>query len=184
MSYKVYMIRPKSSHEKGHIYYGSTKKDNRFHDHMIDYDRWFIGENTHYTSSFKLFMMYGFDNCELIILKEDINTKNEALEIEKEYISSNDCINIHHNKKDMTKQTTKRIIKDELTPAQIRYRNDNDFKEKQRKLSREHKNKYPELYEKYNCECGGCPMLKNIKVHNSSKSHKYFLEFGTKQPLL
>lgn len=184
MAYEIYVIRPKVAHEEGDIYYGYTSTNNRFMTHMIDYDRWFISSKRPYTSSYKVFMKYGFDNCEYVVL-EECKTKQEAIEREKYYIQSFPCVNKHHNI-DITKiqERKKREPKNELTPAQIKYRNDTEHKEKMKALSQQHKVLHPELYKKHTCICGATHLVKNIGVHLTTAKHQYFLQTGTHKPLL
>jgi hypothetical protein len=185
MSYEIYAIRPKIPHDEGDVYYGYTNIPYRFSVHRIDYDRWFVSAIRSYTSSYKLFMKYGFDNCEYVILEKDINTKQEAMEKEKVYIQTNRCVNIHHNIDVFhPKERKKREPKTELTPAQVRDRNDTNHKEKMKTLSQQHKVLHPELYKKHTCVCGATHMVKNIRVHLTSEKHQYFLQTGTHKPLL
>ena len=190
MDYQIYKICPKVEHEEGDVYYGYTHKSNRFYSHQVDYDRWFMSKERPYTSSYKVFMRYGFDNCEYVVLEEGIKTKQEAMEREKYYIQSFPCVNKHHSKRDTEidiskiKERKKREPKLELTTAQLKYRNDTDHKEKMKALSKQHKETHPELYKKHTCACGATHMVKNIGIHLTSVRHKYFLETGTQKNLL
>ena len=95
----IYMIRPKISHEEGHVYIGSTKQPihQRYKNHMYSYDKWMTTKGETYTSSFKVFMMYGFDNCECVPL-EWVRCKDSLRKKEIEYIRQIPCVNIQYNR--------------------------------------------------------------------------------------
>lgn len=90
----VYVIRPKISHIEGHIYIGSTTQnlEVRYRQHKYSYNDWLSGKKDKYISSIKIFAMYGFDNCECIVIEtvEDHNLYKK----EKEHIHKNKCVNI------------------------------------------------------------------------------------------
>jgi hypothetical protein len=185
MDYHIYKICPKIAHEEGDVYYGSTKRADRFLTHKYDYNKWFVSLKMNYTSSYKVFMRYGYDNCEYVILEEGIKTKQEAMEREKYYIQTFPCVNKIYNRDIANIKVRKtRETHNELTPAQVRYRDDTEHKEKMRELSRNHKELYPHLYETHTCICGAKHLLKNVGVHLTSQKHQYFLLHGIPKPLL
>lgn len=89
----IYMIRPKVPHEKNHIYIGSTINtiDQRYRRHMYAYNNWLRGHPID-TNSTKIFSMYGFDNCECVVI-ETIEDNTELRKKEVRYLQKTDCVN-------------------------------------------------------------------------------------------
>lgn len=87
--YIVYMIRPKNyTTDCKVVYYGSTRQhiDTRYGSHKTD-----IKKKS--CSSYKVFEMFGVENCECVILHK-FDNRDKMLIKEKEYISGYDCVNI------------------------------------------------------------------------------------------
>jgi hypothetical protein len=102
----IYMIRPKIPHEECHVYIGSTEYpiSTRYTSHKCGYDKWMTTKKARYTSSFKVFMMYGFDNCECVPL-EWVRCKDSLRKKEFEYIQQIPCVNIHKNRARVSMRT-------------------------------------------------------------------------------
>lgn len=89
----IYMIRPTIPHEKNHIYIGSTTNtiEQRYTRHMYAYNNWLRGHRID-TYAIKIFAMYGFDNCECVLI-ETIEDKTELRKKEVMYLQTTDCVN-------------------------------------------------------------------------------------------
>jgi len=92
----VYMIRPKKYQENDSVYIGSTTYDlkHRYSGHKSSYGNWLSGQTNGYISSYRIFMMYGFDNCECITLETTKSDDKYNLRIrERYYVRKYNCVN-------------------------------------------------------------------------------------------
>jgi hypothetical protein len=182
----VYIIRPKIEHDPSHVYYGSTIRDNRYNEHKRDYEKWMTNKSEDYVSSFKVFMKYGFDNCEFVVLKEfDDISLSELRASEYSYIIKNPCVNTmlnsvtqNENAKDyiekMNLQITKEVSAKKKTGANLRYELDETFRDKAKKITKEKFDANPHLSENRACDCGGRYSIRNLKQHLQTNRHQRF----------
>ena len=182
----VYMIRPKIEHDPSHVYYGSTVSNQRYNQHKWDYEKWMTTKDADYVSSFKVFMKYGFDNCEFVIIEEyeDI-AKPELRAKEYSYILKNPCVNTmlnsvtqNENVKEyidkVNAQTIREVSAKKKTGANHMYETDEAFREKAKKTTKEKFDNNPYLSESHHCDCGGRYSIRNLRNHLKSNRHQRF----------
>ena len=187
----IYIIRPEIEHESSHVYYGSTTNlDARWLEHQTMYDNWLMGSNRPTTASINVFAKYGFDNCKMKILEEfEMIDPDELVIKEHKYILGNPCLNVKQMHNQMTADEERQYIKKAeqkylptyvqktLSPAQIRYSNDESMREKLKETHKKRRADNPHLTQSQNCACGGKYTLININLHLKTQKHlKYTYE--------
>ena len=89
---KIYKIYPICDHDEGDVYFGSTTQ--ALSKRMVAHRCSFNKGNFKQCSSCKLFEKYGLENCKIeLIQNSPCNNKEELLKIEREFITTNKCVN-------------------------------------------------------------------------------------------
>lgn len=93
---KIYKIEPTCEHDEWDIYFGSTMKQSLYQImayHKYHYRKYKNGSNFNFRlSSFIIFDKYGLDNVK-IVLVENVNSKDELITKESQYIRNAKCVN-------------------------------------------------------------------------------------------
>ena len=156
---KIYKIE---SHNGDKIYIGSTAKkylSQRLVAHRDDYTSWKKVDSTRFNfTSFKLFEVYGIDNCFITLLESyPCNSKDELAAREAHYIKSMSCVNKYVPLR--TKQDYREDNRQELRDKALEYYNNN----KER------------LYIKITCECGLEFAYRYKSRHLKTLTHQQFI---------
>ena len=89
---KIYKIYPICDHDEGDVYFGSTTQT--LSKRMVVHRCFFNKGNFIQCSSSKLFLKYGLENCKIeLIQNSPCSNKEELLKIEREFITTNKCVN-------------------------------------------------------------------------------------------
>lgn len=182
------------------IYIGSTADtlSNRLGNHKSSYKRWLKDNNRQYTYSFKLFEMFGVDNCKIdlehnfscnskaelkseegrvqrihkaILVNNNIagRTQEERYAENKEYYKE---YNKQHNRQHYAEN------KDAILEKQKQYYTEN--KDYYKNYNKEYKSENKEAVskqrnEKFVCECGGRYTQQHKTHHLNSVKHQKFI---------
>lgn len=176
--YKIHTLQADSL-----IYIGGTTLKYlscRFAVHKKQYES-FNNNQFHYISAYKLFDLYGVNNC-VITLIENVKCDNidELRSRERFHIlNTPNCIN-----KNIPNRTSNDYYHDNYDKYK-KYRIDNKEKIKlnSKNFNLNNPNYYKDYYnknkkkltEKKNCECGGVYTITGKSMHNKSKRHQQFL---------
>jgi adenylate kinase family enzyme len=186
---KIYKIQKIGGDSE--IYIGSTTKDylsQRMDKHRSGYKYWKLGHGR-FITSFKLFDLYGVENCEIVLLESvNCNSKDELRAREGFHIKDNICVNknvagrsikdYRDNNKESIKEkykiyyeTNKESIKD----------NKKLYYETNKENIKERVNKYNEINKEklklqFTCDCGCKTSKKHKSRHFKSNKHLKLLE--------
>jgi hypothetical protein len=160
---KIYKIQKIGGDSE--IYIGSTTKDylsQRMDKHRSNYKYWKL-RHGRFITSFKLFDLYGVENCEIVLLESvNCNSKDELRAREGFYIQNNICVN---------KNVAGRSIKDY---KKLYYEtNKENIKEKVNKYNEINKEK---INLQFTCDCGCKTSKKHKSRHEKSNKHLKLLE--------
>ena len=161
---KIYKIQRVGGNSE--IYIGSTTKDylsQRMEKHRSSYKCWKKTDNNYFMNSFKIFDLYGFENCEILLLESvNCNSKDELHARERYHIENNTCVNKY-----------------------IPGRKKREYKKLYRENNKERIKEQSKLYYEQNkerinstciCECG-CEITKGKKPrHLKTAKHKRLME--------
>ena len=177
---KIYKIQRVGGNSE--IYIGSTTKDylsQRMDSHRSHYKYWKSDNNrTDFVTAYKIFDLYGVENCEIILLESvNCNSKDELRAREGYYIQNNTCVN---------KNVAGRSVKESHrhyceTNREKCSESKKKYKEKNKeKIKVQAKLYYEKIKEKLKvtclCECG-CEIRKQEKPrHMRSAKHKRLIE--------
>ena len=175
---KIYKIQKIGGDSE--IYIGSTTKDylsQRMDKHRGNYKCW-QRDGKHFINAFRLFDLYGIENCEIILLENvNCNSKDELRAREGFHIQNNICVNKNiagRSRQESIKyyrDNNKENIKENM---KLYYEtNKETIKEKVNKYQQLNKQKI-KLYrtETYICDCG-CEIKRPNKIRHE-KSNKHF----------
>jgi hypothetical protein len=190
---KIYKIQKIGGDSE--IYIGSTTKEylsQRMDLHRSDYKYWKLGCRA-FVSSFKIFDLYGIENCEIVLLESvNCNSKDELRAREGFYIQNNICVNknvagrsrqesikyYRDNNKENIKENMKLYYETNKENIKLYYQSNKEtIKEKVNKYREINKQKI-KLYRSgtYICECG-CKILRHTKSsHIKTNKHLKLLE--------
>jgi hypothetical protein len=190
---KIYKIQKIGGDSE--IYIGSTTKDylsQRMDKHRSGYKYWKLGHGR-FITSFKLFDLYGVENCEIVLLEcVNCNSKDELRAREGFYIQNNICVNknvagrnikesikyYRDNNKESIKEQKKLYHISNKDNIKLYYEtNKENIKEKVNKYQQINRQKI-KLYRSGTkmCECG-CEIKKHHKSrHEKSNKHLKLLK--------
>jgi hypothetical protein len=194
---KIYKIQKIGGNSE--IYIGSTTKDylsQRMDKHRSGYRNWAIG--TKGLTSYKIFDLYGVENCEIVLLESvNCNTKDELHARERFHIENNVCVNIrvpmrklpanYHqmyqlNNKEKIKARRKQHYetnKEQYLERVNKYRINNMdiIKEKKKLYTNTNKEKIKlKRAETYICECGCETTIVHKNRHVKTAKHIKLME--------
>ena len=181
--YRIYTPQPE---KEDHCYIGSTylTLEERINKHKTLYNEWLIGSTDCYVSSFKMFTMYGFDNCNIeIIHEDDFDSEIDLRKKEMEFIMNIECVNIRLSLDDLdlyykkvNKLYNSVIIKTKKNNIRnVKYEEDEVFREAVKKTTAMRFKNNPHLSQSHICECGGKYSLRNLGNHIKTNKHQNYL---------
>ena len=179
---KIYKIQRVGGDSE--IYIGSTTKDylsQRMDKHRSNYRCW-KRDNKRFVNAFRIFDLYGVENCEIVLLENvDCKSKDELRAREGYYIQNNVCVNklvagrsVKESNKHHYETNKEKCLK---RAKKYREKNKEAIKEKKKLYREKNKEKLKlKQSEKCICECG-CEYTKQHKSrHIKTAKHIRLME--------
>jgi hypothetical protein len=178
----VYKIQPTIPHEDNHVYFGSTMKhiDERYKEHKKVYSDWLMGKNDNYCNSVEVFKKYGFENCEAIILEDNLPV-DKLKDVEDSYIMKYPCMNKQLNPlmkgyEEKLNVVYKEVTSLKKTKQNEKYKSNEELRERIKKQTKERLSN-PVMNTSKDCPCGGRYSIRNATAHFKSDRHQRYILF-------
>ena len=176
----VYKSQPTIPHEENHVYFGSTIQniDERYKEHKQMYNEWLMGKDKHYCHSIEVFKKYGFENCEVILLEDNVD-EDKLKDVEYSHIMKYPCMNKQLNPHMKGYEEKLNIVYKEAknkknTTQNEKYKSNEDFRKKMKQITKERLSD-PIMNTSKDCPCGGRYSLRNAKTHFKSDRHQRYI---------